>query len=74
MLSVYKILAGQNMVDIAMQVYGSAEAVVDLCNDNNLIIGQIITPGAEVIINDEKIIDAKLVKYYDDNNITVASE
>ncbi|MBN1250693.1 MAG: hypothetical protein JXA16_01060 [Bacteroidales bacterium] len=65
---------GQNLVDIAMQHYGSAEAVVELCIDNNLNIGQDITAGLSLLINEENIINKRLVTYYKNNNLTVASE
>ena len=70
----YTVLPGQNTIDIAMQFYGSAEAVFELCRDNNLNIGDDISPGTVLLIDEDKIKDKRLVHYYTKNNTTIASE
>ena len=70
----YTVKPGQNMIDIALQHYGSVDAVINLCLDNNLDVGAELKAGTELTINDQNIIDKRLVTYYKNNNITVASE
>jgi hypothetical protein len=68
------VLPGQNLIDIAMQYYGSAEAVVELCIDNQLDIGTAIQPGLVLVVNEAYVVNKRLVQYYKDNQIIVASE
>jgi hypothetical protein len=70
----YTIKPGQNLIDVAMQEYGSAEAVVIICKDNNKDVGSIVTPGTTIILDDINQVNKKLVAYYKEKNITVASE
>jgi hypothetical protein len=69
----YIVQPGQNLIDIAMQLYGSAESVFSLCIDNNIDIDNSIVPGQVLIIDSDKIVDKKLVEYYAQKNITLAS-
>lgn len=70
----YTTQPGQNLIDVSMQHYGSAEAITELCIDNNLDVGQELNPGTELIIDEAHIIDKRLVAYYKSNKVTVASE
>jgi hypothetical protein len=70
----HTVLPGQNLIDIAMQYYGSAEAVVELCIDNQLDIGTAIQPGLVLVVNEAYVVNKRLVQYYKDNQIIVASE
>ena len=70
----YTIKRGQNLIDVSIQHYGSAEAIVELCRDNNLNIGQEINPGTELLINETHVVDKRLVAYYKSNEIIVTSE
>lgn len=70
----YIVEPGQNLVDVAMQEYGSAEAVVEICNENNFDVGQAITAGAVLKMDEANIKDKRLVKYYKDKQIIVATE
>ncbi len=42
---------GQNLFDIAMQEYGSAENIVNLIQDNDLAFDYQVAAGKELIIN-----------------------
>lgn len=70
----YIVLPGQNLIDIAMQVYGSAEALLFVCIDNDLDVGDSIVPGQELIIDIDKVTVPKLVEYYSSKYITIANE
>ncbi|MEB0302393.1 hypothetical protein [Mucilaginibacter sp. 5C4] len=43
----------QNLIDLAVQHYGSAAAVIDLCLDNDLELDAVIQPGTMINIQDE---------------------
>lgn len=70
----YTIQPGQNLIDIAMQEYGSAEAVIKICQDNNISVGAVVEPGTVIELDTTKQENKKLVAYYKSKNITVASE
>lgn len=65
---------GQNLIDVSMQHFGSVESIVELCLDNNLDVGQDISAGTELTIDEAHIVDKRLVAYYKSNNTIVASE
>jgi hypothetical protein len=73
MLTNYIVHPGQNLIDIAMQKYGCAESVFSICLDNNIDIDNSILPGQVLIIDSDKIVDKKLVEYYAQKKITLAS-
>lgn len=64
---------GQNIIDIALQYYGSAEAVFDLAFDNNLSLSEALAPGRILIIDPVKIVRNDIVQYYKNNNIIIAT-
>jgi hypothetical protein len=69
------VLYGQSLFDIAVQEYGSIEAVFQLADDNDIYdITAELSPGTELIIDKNMIIDTNVVNYYKNNNITAASE
>lgn len=70
----YTVLPGQNLIDIAMQKYGSAESIFSLCLDNAINIDIGIIPGQILIIDSDKIANKKLVEHYAQKNITLASD
>ena len=66
-----KVNQGQNLLDIALQEYGSTEALVDLVFDNNLEIDSVLAGGDELLIDDSKVINADVVRYFIDQGIKV---
>ena len=55
---------GQNMFDIALQCYGTAESVMQLCLDNDLILGQKLETGQILSIDEAKVQNQDTVDYF----------
>ena len=66
-----KLQAGQNLLDIAVQYCGSIDAVYALHEKNGFDIGIDIPAGTAIII--PEILKPKIVKYFSDNNIIIAT-
>ena len=49
------IVENQNLVDFALQKYGVAESIIQLCNDNGISLSDDLVSGAQVLI-DETIV------------------
>lgn len=65
---------GQNIMDIAIQEYGKADAFVDVCDDNNLEYDAVLTPGQVLNIKDTSVNeDVDFKNYLKQKNITVVS-
>lgn len=65
---------GQNIWDIAMQEFGSADAVFDLLLDNNIdSLNYELEPGQTLRIDEDKIplFAPKVAEYYAQNGIKV---
>jgi hypothetical protein len=60
----YILQPGQNLADVAMQEYGSIDALLQLCIDNGLEIGQEVLPGIELVLNESNKIDKRLIEQY----------
>lgn len=60
----YRVIAGQNIYDIALHLYGSIEGIVDLmmCN-TDLSLDTTLKVGDELIYSDDFIINADVVAY-----------
>ena len=60
----YRVIAGQNLYDIALHIYGSIEGIVDLmmCN-TDLSLDTMLKVGDELIYSDDFIINADVVAY-----------
>lgn len=60
----YKVIAGQNIYDIALHIYGSIEGIVDLmmCN-TDLSLDTVLKVGDELIYSDDFVINADVVAY-----------
>ena len=60
----YRVIAGQNLYDIALHIYGSIEGIVDLmmCN-TDLSLDTTLKVGDELIYSDDFIINADVVTY-----------
>lgn len=60
----YKVIAGQNLYDIALHIYGSIEGIVDLMMSNtDLSLDTNIKVGDELIYSDDFVINADVVAY-----------
>ena len=70
----YTVKQGQNLLDIAIQMYGDVSKVFDLAKDNGLDIGTNLTAGTELIIDETKTTKPKIVKYFKDNQIILATD
>ena len=60
----YRVIAGQNLYDIALHIYGSIEGIVDLmmCN-TDLSLDTTLKVGDELIYSDDFVINADVVAY-----------
>ena len=60
----YKVIAGQNIYDVALHLYGSIEGIVNLmmCN-TDLSLDTTLKVGDELIYSDDFIINADVVAY-----------
>ena len=70
----YIVKYGQNFLDIALQELGSIEGVLILARDNNLSITADLEIGQIIKVDITKIIDKKVVEYYQNNKIIVATD
>ena len=69
-----KVLTGQNVYDIALREYGDVSAVVQLMNDNLAKITSLdasLIPGDYLIIDTTKIVNAEVVKYFENLQYTI---
>ena len=66
----YKVIAGQNIYDVALHLYGSIEGIVDLmmCN-TDLSLDTTLKVGDELIYSDDFIINADVVAYNEMHSI-----
>ena len=65
-------LSGQSIFDIALITCGAAEAAYDIARSNNISITDDIE-GVELTIDDNMVINKKVVEYYMINNIKPAT-
>jgi hypothetical protein len=65
----------QNLIDLAVQHYGSPAAVIDLCLDNDLELDDIVQPGTMIQIQDTypATAQADFADYLLQNQIAVIS-
>ena len=60
----YRVVAGQNIYDVALHLYGSIEGVVDLLISNpDLSFATTLTAGRELVYTDDFVIRADVVAY-----------
>jgi hypothetical protein len=66
---------GQSLMDLAVQMYGSASALVELANDNDLAIDADVQPGQQLIVRDAYPDSAISIfaDYIKENSIVVVS-
>lgn len=66
-----KTAQGQNMVDIALERYGSLEGLVKLCLDNRLHIGEDIVEDRMLSIDEDFTADEKVATYIKKQKISI---
>lgn len=60
----YRIVAGQNIYDVALHLYGSIEGIVDLLiNNTGLSLETELSPGQELVYTDGFVINADVAAY-----------
>lgn len=64
---------GQNLIDIAMQLYGSIDALQQLCIDNGISVGAHVPAGTQLLLNESGIISKKLINFYRTKQLDVAT-
>jgi predicted Zn-dependent protease len=68
------ILENQNLIDVALQEYGSVEALTKLCVDNAFSMDSALTPGSKLKINSSFIVNKQLVSYLKKSRIKIGTE
>lgn len=70
----YKVIAGQNIYDVALHVYGSVEGITDLlANNESLSLDDDLRAGDVLFYTDGYRINKEVVAYYQTHGITPAS-
>lgn len=70
----YKVIAGQNIYDVALHVYGSVEGITDLlANNESLSLDDDLQAGDVLFYTDGYRINKEVVAYYQTHGITPAS-
>lgn len=60
----YSVIAGQNIFDVALHLYGSIEGIVDLMMNNaDLSLASVLAVGQELVYTDGFVINADVVAY-----------
>jgi hypothetical protein len=65
----------QNIIDIALQYYGTAAAVIDLCQDNSLELDADLIPGSFLLVQDTypESANSDVADYIQGNEIVIVS-
>ena len=58
------VLDGQSLVDISIQVYGSAEGVFNLAHENGLEVTDILKPGQVLEYSTGNVIAKNIAQYF----------
>lgn len=70
----YKVIAGQNIYDVALHIYGAVEGITDLLVSNeSLSLDDDLQSGHELAYTDDYQIDKEVAAYYQTHGITPAS-
>lgn len=73
-MSSYQVIAGQNIYDVALHVYGSVEGITDLLvNNESLSLDDDLEAGDVLFYTDDYQINQEVVAYYQTHGITPAS-
>ena len=67
------VLAGQSLVDIAIQVYGSAQGVFTLAQENGLEVTDVPEPGRVLEYSTGNITAGNIARYYASKRIFPAT-
>lgn len=67
------VLSGQSLADIAIQVYGSMEAVFTLALENGISVTDDLEPGQILFFSDENMPDKGIARHYAVNKIFPAT-
>lgn len=68
-----KVLPNQTLVDIAMQVYGSAEGVIRLATENGLSVTDDLKAGQPLTYSTDSEKEKKVTEYYSSRSIHPAT-
>jgi len=63
----------QNIIDLAIQEYGSIEGLIQLAKDNDLSLDEDMVAGAMLEVNESKINNQPLVDYFKQRDIIIAT-
>lgn len=70
----YKVIAGQNIYDVALHVHGSVEGITDLLvNNESFSLDDDLQVGDVLAYTDDYLINQEVVAYYQTHGITPAS-
>ena len=63
----------QNILDLAIQEYGSIEGLLELAKENNLSLDEDMVAGSVLSVDESKIINLPLVNYFKEKEIVIAT-
>lgn len=63
-MATYKIKEGQTLIDVALQLYGHAEMIVKVCQDNSLGLHTPLLGGQNITYDETLAVDDDNVNYY----------
>ena len=59
-----KVIAGQTLFDIAVQVYGDVRSVIILAMSNNISVTQTLAPGMELVLPTSEFTDLDISRTF----------
>lgn len=65
----YTVRHGQNIYDIALQLYGSIEGIFDILVNNGIGMNDTLKPGDVIKYDEDFRINPGIIKYIEDNGI-----
>jgi hypothetical protein len=68
-----KVVYGQNIIDVAIQEYGKAEAIFELAQANGLSLSEIMDVGQSLGIDANNIQDLEIVQFFKERNFIVVT-
>lgn len=68
--------SGQTLMDLAIQIYGNANSIIDLAKDNGLSITDELTPGTTLQVREQMPENSTEIfaDYLNENSIVVVSK
>lgn len=67
------VLSNQTLADIAIQVYGNAQGVFALAQENGMNVTEELVPGQTLSYSAEKVMEKGIVRHYGANGICPAT-